>query len=58
MTRRGLLSTRFGALAATSIHQADTPQPFPLRFNTYCLRVLRWTDTQLLNYAVEQKPAF
>jgi len=55
MTRRGFLSTTAGAMAASSALRADTAEPFPLGYNTYCLRALRWNDKQLISFAVEQK---
>ena len=41
-------------LAAGTL-RADAAQPFPLGFNTYCLRALRWNDKQLISFAAEQK---
>jgi sugar phosphate isomerase/epimerase len=55
MTRRGFLSTSAGAVAAAGLLRADAPRPFPMGFNTYCLRALHWNDAQLLNYAADQK---
>ncbi|MBY0504130.1 MAG: sugar phosphate isomerase/epimerase [Bryobacteraceae bacterium] len=34
---------------------AQTAQPFPMGYNTYCLRALRWTDAQHLDFAAAQK---
>ncbi len=55
MTRRGFISTGAGALVAAKTLQADAPAPFPLGFNTYCLRALKWNDAQLISFAAEQK---
>ncbi len=49
MTRR-----QFATLAALPL-AAQVPQPFPIGFNTYCLRALRWTDHQHLDFAAAQK---
>lgn len=55
MTRRGFLSAGAGAMVAAEALRADAAQPFPLGFNTYCLRAMRWNDQQLLSFAAEQK---
>jgi sugar phosphate isomerase/epimerase len=34
---------------------AQSPAPFPMGYNTYCLRALRWTDAQHLEFASAQK---
>ena len=34
---------------------AQAPLPFPIGYNTYCLRALRWTDAQHLDFAAAQK---
>ncbi len=34
---------------------AAQTQPFPMGYNTYCLRALRWTDAQHLDFAAAQK---
>ena len=51
MFRRDFLTT-LGAVAAAS---AAMPGPIPLGINTYCLRSLRWTDAQLLDYCAAQR---
>ena len=51
MFRRDFLTT-LGAAAAAS---AAMPGPIPLGINTYCLRSLRWTDAQLLDYCAAQR---
>jgi len=52
MNRRDFLR----ASAATPFAAAaQDPGPFPMGYNTYCLRALRWTDAQHLDFAVAQK---
>ncbi|HNY41675.1 MAG TPA: hypothetical protein PKJ41_14845, partial [Bryobacteraceae bacterium] len=53
MTRRNFLSTT--AMAQTAFRASAQSGPMKMGFNTYCLRALRWTDRQLLDYAAEQK---
>lgn len=55
MTRRGFLSTGAGAMVTAETLRADSAAPFPLGFNTYSLRALRWNDSQLISYAADQK---
>jgi sugar phosphate isomerase/epimerase len=68
MTRREFVPLSAGAAAilrapipglagqtASAPVPAEQKAPFPLGFNTYCLRALRWNDAQLLKYAAEQK---
>jgi sugar phosphate isomerase/epimerase len=55
MTRRGFISTGAGAMVAAQTLRADAAQPFPLGFNSYCLRALRWNDKQLISFAAAQK---
>lgn len=50
MHRRQFLQLPAAALAA------QLPAPyFPMGLNTYCLRALRWSDAQLLDYAASLK---
>ncbi|MCA2964262.1 MAG: TIM barrel protein [Acidobacteriaceae bacterium] len=49
MTRRQLLALGGTAMAAA----AALPGMIPLGINTYCLRSLRWTDAQLLDYCAQ-----
>lgn len=54
MERRSFIQTGlslFGPWAWTSA----APAPLPMGYNTYCLRALRWTDAQLLDYASQQR---
>jgi 3-oxoisoapionate decarboxylase len=48
MDRRDFLKT---AAIAPAILSAQTDAPFPIGINTYCIRALRWHDSQLLDYA-------
>lgn len=50
MIRRDFL--KLLPLAGVAAAQA---QPFPIGYNTYCLRALRWTDAQHLDFAAAQK---
>jgi sugar phosphate isomerase/epimerase len=52
MTRRTFLQT---SAAAPFAPAAETPRPWRLGINTYCLRFFRWNDRQLLDYCVKQK---
>ena len=56
MNRRSFLALP-AAVAGGAMLQADTvaSKPIPIGLNTYCLRALKWTDTQLLDYAAAQK---
>ena len=49
MNRRDVLKLAAAPLAA------QTPARFPMGYNTYCLRALRWTDAQHLDFAFAQK---
>ena len=51
MFRRDFLT----ALGATAAATAAMPGAIPLGINTYCLRSLRWTDAQLLDYCAAQR---
>ncbi len=42
-------------MAQTAFRASAQSGPMKMGFNTYCLRALRWTDRQLLDYAAEQK---
>src|SRR5690348_9728622 len=54
MTRREyLFSTAAGALLALQAEAAPTYQKMGL--NSYCLRAMRWTDKQVLDYAASLK---
>jgi sugar phosphate isomerase/epimerase len=44
----------FLSSAAAFAASAQT-KPFPMGLNTYCLRALRWTDAQLLDYCASLK---
>lgn len=58
MTRRTLLTSALSSAAlapAAPRLAAFQSGPMPMGFNTYCLRALRWTDRQLIDYAAEQK---
>jgi sugar phosphate isomerase/epimerase len=50
MIRRDFLK-----LASALPLAAQTPAPFPMGYNTYCLRALRWTDAQHFEFAAAQK---
>jgi sugar phosphate isomerase/epimerase len=50
MERRDFLKTAAAPLAALAAAPA-----FPMGYNTYCLRALRWTDAQHLDYAASLK---
>jgi sugar phosphate isomerase/epimerase len=54
MTRRNFLFAA-ASIAPFASSAAAQSGPMPMGFNTYCLRALRWTDRQLLDYAAEQK---
>ncbi len=51
MNRRDFLL----ASATVPVSFAQTGTPFPMGYNTYCLRALRWTDAQHLEFAAAQK---
>ena len=51
MTRRSFL----GSTALLALPAASAARRWPLGFNTYCLRFLRWDDRKLLDYSVKQK---
>src|SRR5438093_11372713 len=54
MNRREFLgSTIVLALAAAT--RASAARKWPLGLNTYCLRLQRWNDRQLIDYCVTQK---
>ncbi len=40
---------------AVAMPLAAQEQPFPMGYNTYCLRALRWTDAQHFDFAAAQK---
>jgi sugar phosphate isomerase/epimerase len=42
-------------LGAAALPAAGEPRKWALGINTYCLRFLRWTDRQLLDYCTKQK---
>src|SRR4051812_747674 len=54
MNRRDFLKTTLLASAAAGA-VAAAPRQIPIGFNTYCLRALKWNDTQSLEYAASQK---
>ncbi len=59
MNRRRFLGTLAQAGAASALFpQGLFPRsagPWPLGLNTYCLRAMRWNDSQLLEYAASLK---
>jgi sugar phosphate isomerase/epimerase len=54
VNRRTFLECSLGAVAAGLPAAAARPR-IPLGLNTYCLRAMRWRDTQLLDYCAAQK---
>lgn len=54
MERRSFIQTCLAGFGLPAIGAAAAG-PLPMGYNTYCLRALRWTDAQLLDYAAEQR---
>jgi len=52
MNRRDFL---LASSALPVVAAAQDPAPFPMGYNTYCLRALRWTDAQHLDFAAAHK---
>ena len=56
MKRRTFLSSAIGAAVSTRLSAATIGSAkIPMGFNSYCLRAMRWTDLQLLDYAASLK---
>ncbi len=55
MTRRSFLNTLAGAATAPLAAAAAAGASLPLGINTYCLRAMKWTDLQMLDYCAKLK---
>ncbi len=57
MTRREFAVSALGSLAAVSSSSSSSAatRRWPLGYNTYCLRFLRWNDRRHFDFAIEQK---
>src|SRR5260370_17844055 len=59
MLRRTFLNSSMTARALAGLRAATAPAAMtgqiPMGFNTYCLRALKWNDSQLFEYAASLK---
>jgi len=52
LNRRNFLFSSLGGAAASALFAADEPaaKRLPIGLNSYCLRAMRWSDAQLIDY--------
>lgn len=55
MTRRDFAMSALGLAASAALPSAAATRRWPLGYNTYCLRFLRWNDRRHFDFAIEQK---
>ena len=55
MHRREFLTGMAAALACASAAESGSEKPIPMGLNTYCLRAMKWRDTELIDYTAGLK---